>query len=213
MNTVTFGTMNSYTEWNLSLRPKTRPKPAPRYNYISIAGRSGDLDLTEALGDVYYENLAFSLEFNLVDEMNTWDTTLTTITNYLHGQKMKVTFSDDASYYYYGRVTVNELSSDRTLGILSIDCNFEPYKYKQSKTIKQYTVSAGNTYTFTNSRMSAVPTLTLSAAMTITFNGTSYSLQSGEQKVLGIEFKEGANVIGITTGSGTLKAEWQEGVL
>lgn len=213
MNKVTFGTKNSYDDFGISLRPKKRPKPQPKYEYVSIPARNGDLDLTEWAGDVFYENLSFPLEFNVIDPMNTWDEKLRQITNYLHGKKMKVTFSDDAEYYYLGRVTVNELSSDRNVGLLSLSCNFEPYKYKQEVTVKEYAVSAGNTYTFTNGRMKVVPTLTLSSAMTISFNGNSYSLNAGTFKALEIEFTEGVNEITITSGSGTLKAEYQEGDL
>lgn len=213
MNTVNFGEINSYSDWEILLRPKTRPKPSPKYEYVSIPGASGDLDLTEALGEVQYENLTFPLEFNVIDPMNNWDNKLSVITNYLHGKKMKVTFSDDPDYYYYGRVTVNELSSDKSLGILALECNFDPFKYKQNITSVSYNVSAGNSYNFTNNRMSVVPTLTLSTAMTLEFNGTSYSLNAGTQKVLGIQFKEGTNTIKVTTGSGTLKAEYQEGSL
>jgi predicted phage tail component-like protein len=213
MNTVTFGTKNSYEDFGLILRPKTRPKPSPRYEYVSIPARNGDLDLTEAFGDVFYENLSFPLEFNVIDPINTWDSKLREITNYLHGKKMKVIFSDDPDYYYLGRITINELSSDRNLGLLSLECNFEPYKYKNEVTVKEYAVSEGNTYTFTNGRMKVVPTLTLSAAMTISFNGNSYSLNAGTYKALEIEFTEGNNDITITTGNGTLKAEYQEGDL
>lgn len=210
MNTIKFGIKDSYDDFGLILNPKERPKPSPKYEYVSIPARNGDIDLTEAFGDVFYENLSYPLEFTVIDAINTWDSKLRTITNYLHGKKMKVTFSDDPDYYYLGRVTINELSSDRNIGLLSLECNFEPYKYKNEVTIKEYSVSAGNTYTFTNGRMKVVPTLTLSAAMTISFNGKSISLNAGTYKALDVEFVEGENDITITTGSGTLKAEYQE---
>ena len=210
MNTVSFGNINSYTDWGLSLRPKDRPKPEPKYNYVSIPCRNGDLDLTEAMGDVFYDNLTYSLEFNVPDAMNTWDEKLRTITNYLHGRKMRVVFSEDPNYYYVGRITIDELTSDKNLGILSLECNFEPYKYKKDVTVVTHTVTEGSSYTFNNGRMKVVPTLTLSADMTLKYKDTSYSLQAGTQKVLGIQFEEGENTITVTTGSGTLKAEYQE---
>lgn len=213
MNSVIFGTKDSYTDFGLLLMPKERPKPSPKYEYVSIPGRSGDLDFTEWAGEIFYENLEFPLEFYMVDAIKEWDSKLRTITNYLHGKKMQVTFSDDPDYYYIGRITVNELSSDKALGTLSIDCNFEPYKYKKDITSKSYTVSAGNEYTFENGRMKTTPTLTLSDAMTIEFEGTSYSLTAGTSKNLDIQFKEGTNTIKVTTGTGTLKAEYQEGSL
>lgn len=213
MHTVKFGDIDCYLDWGITLRTRTRPKPSPKYNYVSIPARNGDLDLTEAFGDVFYENLSYPLEFNVIDSINTWDEKLRTITNYLHGQKMKVIFSDDPDYYYFGRVTVNELSSDKSVGILSLDCNFEPYKYKNNVTSVSHEVIEGNTYNFNNGRMKVVPTLTLSNAMTITFKGSSYSLGAGTHKVLNIQFEEGINTIGVTTGSGTLSAEYWEGEL
>lgn len=213
MNTVKFNDIDSYSDWGIILIPKERPKPSPKYNYVSIPARNGDLDLTEAFGDVFYENLSYPLEFNVIDSMNTWDSKLRTITNYLHGQQMKVTFSEDPDYYYLGRVTVNELSSDKSVGILSLECNFEPYKYKHNLTTISYEASMGNTYNFTNGRMKVIPTITLSEAMTITFNSGSYSLNAGSHKVLNIQFKEGINTIGVTTGAGTLSCEYREGDL
>ena len=213
MNTIKFGEKDSYEDFGLILRPIKRPKPSPKYEYVSIPGRNGDIDLTEAFGDVFYENLSFPLEFNVIDAINTWNDKVRTITNYLHGKKMLVTFSDDPNYYYQGRITINELSSDRNIGVLSLDCNFEPYKYKKEITTKEYEVVEGGTYTFTNGRMKVVPTLTLSGDMTISFNGKNISLNEGTYKALEIEFVEGANDITIVTGSGTLKATYQEGDL
>ena len=213
MNSVKFGEIDSYLDWGLLLQPKTRPKPQPKYNYVSIPARSGDLDLTEALGDIHYENLNFPLDFYLIDNIKTWDEKVSQITNYLHGKKMKVTFSDDKNYYYLGRVTVNELASDKSIGLLSLECNFEPFKYKQDITTIEYTVQAGKTYEFLNARMGVVPTLTLSNAMSIEFDGVTYSLGAGTQKILDIYFKEGINKISVTNGSGTLKAEFREGSL
>lgn len=213
MNTVRFGEKDSYADFGLILRPIERPKPSPKYNYVSIPAKNGDLDLTEAFGDVFYDNLSYPLEFNVIDNMNTWNEKLRTITNYLHGKKMKVTFTDDPNYYYLGRVTVNELSSDRNIGILSLDCNFEPYKYKQTVTSKSYEVSQGSRCDFVNGRMKVIPAITLSSAMTIKFNGNSYSLGAGTHKVLNIQFVEGTNTIEVITGTGTLGAEYWEGEL
>lgn len=213
MNNVIFGDINAFEEWGLLLRPKTRPKPSPKYDFVSIPGRNGDLDLTESFGDIFYENLTYSLEFYMVDAMKNWDDKLRTITNALHGKKMKVTFTEDQNYYYLGRVTINELASNRSLGILSIECNFEPYKYKQAITTITQEVVEGGIYTFTNGRLKVVPTITLSSDMTLRFNNVDYALTSGTMKVLGIQFVEGVNTIEIVNGSGTLTLDYQEGDL
>lgn len=211
MNTVKFNDKDSYIDFGLLLRPKARPKPSPKIIKVSVPGRSGDLDFTEAFGEVHYENLQYPLEFLMVN--GEWDKKLSEITNKLHGRKTKVTFSDDSDYYYYGRIKINELSSDKVAKTLSLDCDFEPYKYKQNITTVTHEVEAGNSYDFINDRMSVVPKLTLSADITFTFNNVSYSLSAGTYLIPDIQFKEGVNTITVTTGSGTIKAEYQEGCL
>lgn len=34
----------------------------------------------------------------------------------------------DKTFYYWGRCTINKFKTDRTLAIITVDCNVEPYK-------------------------------------------------------------------------------------
>ena len=89
MYSVNFGDKNSYTDFKLLLRPKTRPFPEPKTNYVSIEGRDGELDLTTSLtGDVKYNDISYSLEFYLKDKRADWEETLLKLSTYLHGKKM-----------------------------------------------------------------------------------------------------------------------------
>lgn len=210
-NGVIFGTKNSVTDWDLLMTSKQIGKPEARTNYIEIPGRDGTLDLTESLGEIKYNDRTLTFEFDLFNPSNFWNTEKE-ISNYLNGKKLKITLEQDPNYYYLGRCKVSS-SLTKNVGHFTIECTCEPYKYKQNVTTITNTVTTGGTYNYSNDRKSVVPTLTLSAAMNLEFNGTSYSIGAGTNKVLGINFKEGINTIKVTSGSGTLTVSYQEGSL
>lgn len=210
-NGVTFGEKHTIDDWDLLMTSKSIGEAIPKTNYLEIVGRDGAIDLTEALGEVKYSDREISFEFDMFQKSSNWWTLKKEIANYINGKKMKVTLDQDPNYYYYARLQVDNFSNEKNVGHISISGTAEPYKYKKDITTIENEVSAGNSYTYTNGRKSVVPTLTLSEAMTITFNETSYSLGAGTQKVLGIKFVEGENTIEVTNGSGTLTVSYQEG--
>lgn len=160
MNSVKFGDKDSYKDWGLILKPKSRPLASPKTNYVTIEGKDGDLDLTTSLtGDVKYQNVNYTLEFTLQDKRENWETKIQEISTYLHGKKMNVIFSEDADWYCVGRMTLNELTSNKALGIIKIDCNFEPYKLKTEETIITEPIEAGKVITLPNSRKWVMPTI------------------------------------------------------
>lgn len=211
MNTIKFGNKDSYTDFNLILRPKERPFPSPKTNYVSIEGRDGDLDLTTSLtGDVKYENISYSLEFVLKDERTTWEDTLLELATYLHGKKMELTFSEDPNWYYVGRYTLNNVASDRNIGLISIDCNLEPYRYKREETIK--TITGTGTLTLSNTRKWVMPIITSSESMQFKFEGKTFTV-NGTLQTPDIILKEGDNILEVTSGAGTLSVRYREAKL
>lgn len=211
MNGVTFGSKHSIKDWDLLMTARNIGDAEPYENYISIPGSDGEKDLTEALGEVRYKPRTLSPSFDMFQKPSDWLELKDEITNYLHGKKMRVIYDTDSNYYYYGRCKVADFSNDYTVGHITIEvyCS-DPYKYKINPTVVTNEVSEGNTYTYTNDRKTVVPTLTLSAAMTLEFGGNTYSLGAGTHINLGIEFVEGENKITVISGSGTLTVEYQE---
>ena len=209
MYSVNFGAKNSYTDFNLILMPKTRPFPTPKTNYVSIEGRDGDLDLTTSLtGDVKYENISYSLQFYLKDKRTDWETTLLKLTTYLHGKKMNLTFSEDPDWYYVGRYTLNELESNRNVGMISIDCILEPYRLKKVETVK--TIENVGTLLLSNSRKWVMPTITSTSSMQFTFENKTFTV-NGTLQSPDIILKEGNNAIEVISGTGTLTVTYREG--
>lgn len=176
MNTVTFtradGTAkNSYTDWGLLLRPKNIAPPEPKIITMAIDGRDGDIDLTEWAGAVRYNDRAFPLAFYMTDAATDINAKATTIKNWLHGQRVKITFSDDADYYYSARVSVTAAYNDGGVGMLSMDVIAAPYKYKQEKTLVKRTIDTSEYIVLQNDRMLSRPKITAGAA----FNIVQYS--------------------------------------
>ena len=130
MNGVTFGEKHSLRDWGLLLksRPVISP-PEAKTIYIDVAGADGSLDLTEALtGDVKYKNRKVSFEFIVLDARNRWSNIYSEIMDYLHGQQMKIVLDEDSSYYYVGRLNVDEWNSNKVTSTIKISGIVDPYK-------------------------------------------------------------------------------------
>ena len=211
MYSVNFGDKNSYSDFNLLLRPKTRPFPTPKTNYVSIEGRDGDLDLTTSLtGDVRYENISYTLEFYLKDKRADWEKALLELTTYLHGKKMNLIFSEDPDYYYIGRYTINELESDMNIGLLSVDCILEPYRYKKTETVK--TITGTGILTLPNTRKWVMPVITSNESMQFFYEGKTFTV-NGTLQSPDIILKEGDNILEVISGTGTLTVTYREAKL
>ena len=211
-NGIKFGEYHSEKDWDLITTSKEIEKAEPRINEVEIPGRDGALLIPDPSGETKYNNRNISFTFDAIKKYNAWWELDRKITNALHGKKLAVTLDVDPNYYYLANLKVSS-SYEKNVGHFTISGIAEPYKYKKDVTIKAYEVSEGSTYTFENEYKSIVPTLELSADMTLEYEGNTYSLSAGSQKVLNIRFKEGTNSIKVVTGSGTLTATYQEASL
>lgn len=215
MNSIKFNDIDTYNDWGLLLKPRKMPKPTPKTNYVDIPGGDGTLDLSEVVaGEIKYNDLSLSFEFNVIDNMYEWDKKVSEIANYLHGRNMKIIQSADPDYYYYGRCSVDEFSSSKALGSIVIKCTVGPYKLKHNKTIVTASLEEDNNKTLyiNNDRMTVVPKITCTAATIIKFNGNTYSASKGTHEVLDFQFVEGTNIVELQ-GTGMVTFEFQEGSL
>lgn len=92
---VKFGQWDAYEDWGLQLQPYQIPLPEPKTEYLSLAGGNGQIDLTEAAGDIRYSNRTFTLTLQAIDHTRSWTRTASTIANAIHGKRLNVVFSRD----------------------------------------------------------------------------------------------------------------------
>ena len=224
---VTFGDKHSFDDFGIYLTSKTINPPEPQTNTISVPLRDGSIDLTESLtNDVKYNDRKIDMTFSVVHPMEQWSDKVSEIENYLHGKRMKVVFDDDANYYYIGRLKVNEWSQ-KSIGKLVIECVADPYKYdiqddwlwdsfdfengyiSESENIP---VSGSTTVVIVGKRKKTYPTITASSAMSVAYNGATYNLTEGINKLYDMILDEGENTLTFS-GSGSVLIEYTGGSL
>lgn len=236
MNGVTFGDKHSYRDWGLILksRPVISP-PSPKTLYIDIPGSDGVLDLTESLtGEVKFENRTITCEFNVIDSRKRWSNIYSEILDYLHGQRIKIILDEDPTYYYVGRFQVNEWKSDKVTSLITIEGNVEPYKLEICSSLddwewdsfnfetgiirqwKDLTVGDSLTITVVGTRKTVVPSFIVQSndgsGMTVTFDGRTYNLSDGVNRVVNINIKQETQTL-VFTGNGTVSIDYRGGRL
>lgn len=213
MKGVTFGEYHSYNDFSLILSAKTIGSPSPKTEVIDIPGGDGVLDLTDFFGDVKYNNRELSFEFSTIVPQSEFMDLFSKVQNALHGKKMQIVLDDDAEYYYVGRIEVSEWKAEKSVGRLTIDCDCEPYKYKQAETIVTRAVSGTTSQiTLTNSRKMVVPTITTDAEFKVAITGFSGTYSAGTFKIPELVLPEGKTVVR-ATGTGNITFAYREGVL
>lgn len=212
MKTVKFDTKDSYTDYGLYLQPYTIPMPDIKSNYIDIAGADGTLDLTEVFGRVRFMDRTFTLDLRVFNLDQDFHSTITTFANAVHGKRVKITFSDDPGYYYYGRVDVDTVSPLVFVGVVTVFITAAPWKYKTNVTSVTEEVTTSKKITLTNDRMPTIPTITVDAEMSLAWGTNTVTLSAGTHTVLDLELQQGNTSITVT-GTGTITFAYQEGAL
>ena len=212
MKGITFGSLHSYNDLKLILTKKEIGSPAVKERKIEIEGADGDLDLTEFFGEPKYENVTHKFEFSTIVPQAEFLSLFSTVKNALHGKKMRIILDGDPLFYYLGRVKVSSFTNEKNIGMISVECDCESYKYKMAKTVVSVAVSGTQAISLTNSRKRAVPEITTTASMTIAFDGWSVSHSAGTFVIPELELVEGKNTVTVT-GTGNITFTWQEGGL
>lgn len=233
MNGVTFGTKHSYGSWGLILSKKEISYPEPQTESVSVPGRDGDLDLTEALGAgvVRYKNRTLKFTFTVPNARWGWKKQ-SEIASYLHGQKLKIILDEEKEFYWYGRCMVDSYTPNKGICTVVIKCDVEPYKMQVSDGSRYWlwdpfsfkdSIIPQNKITLTSGKETKVnlanlkkqvsPTFTTTTHdVTVTFNGTTYSLDYGTSTLYNILLQEGDNFLTFK-GTGTVTISYKGGML
>ncbi len=230
MQTVTFGTKNSYDDFGLILTDKDIGFPEPKLEKVDVIGADGVIDLSEVLNDdIKYKTRKLQFTFTVLKGNKYWASTVADIANYLHGKKLRIQMDFDPAYYYTGRCKINSFKTSKRLCTITIDAECEPYKLDINGNgekwlwdtfsfqngfirVNAVTVNGSLQVNLQNQRKIVSPTFTCSTAMTVTFDGVTYNLPKGKTQVLGIRLQYGTNYVTFR-GNGTVKIEYQGGAL
>ena len=215
---ILFDDIHSFHDLNLVLSGCDIPPATPKTNYVDIPGADGSVDLTEAHGEVRFNDRDCKITFTMKpDDVMTWEEKKTEISNLLNGKKAKITLDKDADFFYTGRCTVNSYLSSKKLRQIVVTARVSPYKLKHDETVLIYPFSkTSQTIVIQNSRKTVSPYIAASGAgVTVTFGNRTFALVKGmTYHALDLLLVEGENQLTISgTGEGTITFRFREGVL
>lgn len=203
-------------DWNLIMSEKVIGTPTPRISKVDTIDRDGDLDLTEVnRGRVSYKNRPLSFVFICTAPQPTWAALREEIAGFIHGKRLMIVDPDTPNHYYIGRCTLHEPTyKGMAIMFLEVSVDAQPYRLSHDETTVSQSVSAGDTVGLINSTMPVVPTIKVSANMTIKLGTFSTALTSGSTyKIPEITLEAGVNTIDITAGSGTITFTYRQGAI
>ena len=213
MSDIRFGTKWAHADYGLIVAPYAIPMPEPQTNFVEIPGRDGALDLSEAFGTVRYTDRIIPLTLYA---RTPFDTLISVFAADVHGRRMNVIFDRDPTFYYDARITLEDVERHVGYCELSLKCRAKPYKLEHFETMITVLPTGSATVTLTNTLMPVVPTITVSAAMTLAFTiaGVVHTsnLAAGSHVVPSLVLLEGDTVIGIT-GTGRITFTYRKGAL
>lgn len=205
--------------------------PEPKTFFQDVPGADGSLDLSTAIsGHVVYNRRKITLNFGCGYEIEKWPGIFSEILRLFHGKEGKLIFSDDPNYYYTGRMTVSKYARAQTLGTFTIAVDAEPYKYEllasdedwlwdsfsfDTGVIREYKgIPVSGTYTLVipGTERWAIPEIIVTANITVEFNGKTYDLKTGTNKIYDIVIKEGEQTF-VFRGSGAVTVSYRGGIL
>ena len=211
-----FGGIHSHRDLRLVQAGVLIEPAKPKLNFIDVPGADGSKDFSESpAGRVVFSTRKITWTFKLYPG-DSWVVKYTQVSNALNGRMCRITLDADPDYYYLGRVGVEEHAADGILHTITIVATCQPYKLRQVETtISDSLTTTNKTIMLVGERMAVVPTITVSAATTLTWKGNTFSLAAGTHRVLDIELTEGSNSLQAmtTSGTGTITIKYQKGAL
>lgn len=143
MKGIWFDDIHSYNDLNLVLSEVNIPPAEPKLNFVDIPGGDGDVDLTEALGEVKYNSREGSITFTAFPYYD-FEEKKKEVSNLLNGKRCKIRLDKDPGYYWLGRCVVDDYVSDKMVRQIVVKIKVDPYKYKVNKTVASVSLAGKN---------------------------------------------------------------------
>lgn len=230
---------NTWDYWHLvpSSRPLVNP-PEIEENIIKIPGRDGFINMSQIItGDTSFGQRTGSWEFIAhpdYAQSEPWQDKYSDIMRYLHGRTHTVILEDDPYFYYEGWLKVNQWKSDSNWSTITIDYVLQPYKKSilysdegwlwdpfnflngYADELNEVAIDGTLEVPILGSTEKFVPTITASIedgnSLTVTFDGETYSLVDGENRISEMIFEDRENLLTFN-GTGVVSIRFKRGWL
>ena len=203
---VVFGDKYTRDDYGAILNYARVIPPAPKTNYVDIAGGNSSLDLTEALGGIVYEDGSIEFKFTLFSR-----DALSRMKNDIHGKRMDIVLERESDFCYNGRISCTKEAQDGRLHELCLTAQVYPYKFERMETIYVETVDGQEKeILLQNEAMPVMPKIVVEGNIHITHEGIRYRMETGEYQDPDILLHEGDNRIKLS-GKGTVRFVYRKG--
>lgn len=126
--TVQFGNYDSEETFGMILSDYSISPATKKTHYVSVPGRNGDLDLSDYLGEAY-ENRKIEIVFLKKILLNNINSFQSELENSLNGKQMRIVFSNDEEYYWFGRISIDKVEKiGNRWAKITINVTSEPHK-------------------------------------------------------------------------------------
>lgn len=225
-----------YDLFGLILSSYNIAPPEVKQNFVSVPGRNGDLDFSEALtGYPLYGNRLITLTLGGKMSRKMWFQTRTNVLNSVHNKQVQLIFDEDDQFFWQGRATVqDDFSIGQQVATFSVQINAQPYKLELrdggsaegwlwdpfnflTGIIREYyriQINGFYTLNIAGLEMPVIPefTVTESADLSVEYEEKKYMLQDGINKFYSIITKRGDNIFTFS-GKGIVTVNYRGGEL
>lgn len=248
MNALTYGisiyvestaqTYHTLNDWGFALGNNNYiGDPEMETTYIKVPGRDGMIDASEVVtGRRIYKKRPLAFELGGIRERLSWDGIISALRNDVNGRVCRLTIDNDKSYFWRGRVYIQDFDRNNKLGTFTLAVpTADPYKYDVTSSAEPWlwdpfnfetgiitqmsavVVTGSKTITIPHGHMQTTPQIVVSDMISGTFeveyNSVTYSLTTGTNIVLSI-FVGGDTDTSLTfTGSATVQIVYRGGSL
>jgi len=187
---------------------KSISPPEPNLVLIEIPGTSAVIDLTESLsGDIEYKQRKLGVALISDDGKKSYYSKFSELANTIHGKKERIIFSDDAGFFWIGRVAVTKADPTFYGQTVEISATVDPYKYEVNPETYSISTFPGD-LTIVGNRKHISPVITCSNVGMVSYLENNYPLTAGINRIPEIFFGAGEHVLTFA-GSGTTSVDYQ----
>lgn len=167
---------------------------------VDIPGASGIIDMSEAMGDIAYENrtMSFILAKLGLQSPSEFEFIKTEFANFVNGRKFDYSISIDPGYVYSGRFLIDENYSSMHIGRIKISIDTDPYKLKET-CIYRVNAAGGVTINLACGRKRVCPTIEVNHRALVSMDGRTWVLEPGTSRIRDLWLSGDTNIITIDT--------------
>lgn len=230
---------HTFQDWGLYVANSNNciGSPVQYTSYVEVPGRNGKLDMSEAIsGRPIFQSRPISIRLVGFNEINEWDSVISSFRNKVEGKICKIQFDNDPAYYWKGRVHIEAFNSRFDYGsfILNIPMA-DPYKYDVNTSAEPWlwdpfnfetgvitqqgatVIDGSGSVTINHGHMITCPQIVVSnmqsGTFTVTHNGIEYGLTTGTNIIPSILVGGDDDVTLNFTGSATVQVVYRGGSL